>query len=406
MHRVKTTASLLLALALAPLAAAGEPEVRETAHYRIEVDAPGDPGAEELGLLLEAAWPQFQRFFGAKPRVAKGERLLVRIGAGDEASDYAPETKEAVARRRPGRAATRTEVLRVAARQFQYLLARTHNEPPLAPWYREGLVAHLARHEWDGRQLTLAASPAIAPDDAPAAALAAAGAPGFDLGAFVASVEPAASPELCFALFRFGATGNGGKPVKRFSEFCKKMDGGVAPEKEFARLVGKPEELQPQFTAWLGTVQQPWIQLFDEWEALAPDRFRGRAEGDSACLLKGSAKELKATLVVPKERGGWLAGGLLHYTSPEDYSVALLDWSGFLRIHRRIGKRWQPIEQGPGPEKAEDGNYHLLLMRKGEKVYFMVGAVAYGPWDLPGTALGFALRKGEIEFRDVAWKSD
>ncbi len=66
----------LLALLLALAAAAPPAVVHETARYRIEAEATQEQ-AREMGLVLEAAWPEWAAYFEKEPRLAKGGRLRV-----------------------------------------------------------------------------------------------------------------------------------------------------------------------------------------------------------------------------------------------------------------------------------------------------------------------------------------
>ena len=46
-------------------------------HYRLEHEGNAAEAAE-YSRVLEAAWPEFKRIFGAEPKLRKGERLTVR----------------------------------------------------------------------------------------------------------------------------------------------------------------------------------------------------------------------------------------------------------------------------------------------------------------------------------------
>jgi len=160
--------SVLLLIAC-PLAA--EPLVFQTEHYRVEWGGARGTG-EEYARLLEAAWPQYAKFFGAEPKLKEGERLRVRyfttrerwvkalmadraIPPGKAGGYYWPSTKTAYVFQQPTRSYTRTLLLHEAAHQFHYL-ARTKNKNPGLPWYTEGVAEYLAEHFWDGEKLELA----------------------------------------------------------------------------------------------------------------------------------------------------------------------------------------------------------------------------------------------------------
>ena len=126
----------------------------------------------------------------------------------------------------------------------------------------------------------------------------------------------------------------------------------------------------------------------------------------SVCRVKQSGiKTFTATIEVPVgKRRRWLGGFLLSFTDKDHYTVALIDWAGFLRIHTLIGKRWQPLEQGQGPAPDKDGNYRFQAYRRGDKVTLMIGNSGYGPWELPDDGFGLAVDKSGCSFRDVSWK--
>lgn len=360
----------------------------ETEHYRIRAD--GD--AEEPGALLEAAFAGFQRYFGKKP----AGKLDVRFAAGEEPR-YDPATKTAFARPQGTRYGTRAVLLREASRQFQWL-ARGRNEPPVAFWYREGMAEHLASHFWDGRKLELGVLPLVSPTDYAAAALAKAEEEGFDLAQVVdGAVEDRA---LAWALVRFLDT----QEKKKFDPFARKMDGGNEPQRLFRKLVGDPKALQPRFVEWLRKEQEPWSQVGQEWSAASPDRIRGSSSGRVGCYLKAPVQLLQFTLPIPDAKK-WMAGALLHCAGEDDWSVALLDWGGFIRIQRWNGKAWQILEQGEVKGLDEDGKYRVQLFRRGDSVTMMIGKSAgYGAWELPGTTLGLAVEGCDVEFTEVSWR--
>jgi len=409
-----------LALVLALLAAAaGAADPVETDHYRLVSDGP-QAEAEEFARVLEAAWPQFAAYFKAKPKIPAKEKLEVRFFETREpwakaltaAGATAPEgvggmywegDKVVYLYRQPLRLTTRTLLLHEATHQFHFL-ARTRNKSPVAYWYREGVAECLSWHDWDGRALELGVLPAIALEDYPGKALKELQDESLDLQAIIEAKTEGSRP-VAWAIYRHISTGSGGKPLKGFDKFSGKMNGGVQPSPLFWRTFGQPAAYRKELVAWLEKEQQPFVPLFNEWEPLGPGRIHGFAGVVSACRLQAPATQFEATIEVPKEKTRWRAGGLVHYASPDDYAIFLVDWAGYLRITRRIEGRWQILEQGEGPGPSEDGNYHFQMFQKGGKVFVMFkGGASYGPWDLPNPAFGLAIENCDLAFRDVTWK--
>jgi len=403
-------------LLLAAAVCAGE--VVETAHYRIEHFG-ARAEAEEAGRVLEAGWTAFQSHFKTKPKSGK-DKLRVRVlpdsaafkaaleadgvPTPDAGGYYHPENRTAYLFRQPTEYFSRVLLLHEAAHQFHYL-ARTRNKNPVAEWYREGIAEFLSWHHWDGETLEAAVLPLVSLKDYAAAALAEAKADDFDLEALVEG-ETAPSRAFAWTLVRYLATGRDGKPLRGYARFARKMDGGVKPTPLFWRTFGRPPAFEEAFVAWLEEEQQPWVQVFNEWQGLGPGRLRGFAEGVvSVCRLRGPVELLKATLEVPRERTNWRGGALLHYVGDDDYSIAILNLTGQLRITRRVGGRWRIMEQGEGPPPSKDGNYRFEVLRRRGKVYLMFeGGLSYGPWELPGETLGLAIQNSDLRFRDLSWQ--
>jgi len=410
---------ILLILAAALCARAEGPQVVESTHYRLHLE--GTPErASEYSRLLEAAWPQWQAYFGKKPKLKKGDRLDVRFfktrepwaaaiekdgaKAPDAGGYYWPPSRTAYLYQQPTDYYTRTLLLHEAGHQFHFL-ARTRNKQPSVGWYTEAVAEFLAAHEWDGAKLKLGVLPVISLNDYAGKALAAVKAEGFDLQKFVETAGHDQRP-VGWALYRYLATGNKGKPLKKFKDFARKMDGGVPSLNIFKKCFGKPAVVQPQFLAWLEQEQEPWEQVFVEWQSVAEGRIRAAAAKNkvSICRLKQMPKVLNATLLVPPRGVSWLAGLLVHYTGKDDYTVMLLDWGGHIRVQTWTGKSWKILERGAGPGPGDDGNYKFQMFRKGANVYVQMGLLSYGPWELPEGSIGLAIQGCKVEFKDVTWR--
>ena len=412
----RLTVALALVLGLASTARA-DAHVVETAHYRLHYEGTR-ADAEEAGRVLEAAWQGFRAFFGGQPKLAEGERLTVRFyatgaawAAGIRADGtnppqgaggyYWPGTKTSYLYAQPTHYFTRVLLVHEAAHQFHYL-TRTRNRNPTAAWYTEGIAEHLSWHRWDGTRLELGVVPGITLKDYPAAALAEISARDFDLGAIVDGGVPA-SRAVSWALVRFLATGDEGKPLPRFDVFREKMDHGGAATPLFRSYFGRAGRLQPRLQAWLASHQTGWTPVFNEWEQVGPDGFRGRAGVVSACRLKHPPQSLHATVEVPRGLGA-RAGLLLHWTDNDDYTVLLVSGRGGVRVDRRQGGAWRPLYRGRVALAPGGGEVTLGARRDGDAVVVQVASQEIGRFELPPGPFGLALERSDVSFRDVAWE--
>jgi hypothetical protein len=380
--------------------------VVETPHYRLHAEGSGEQ-AEEFGRVLEAAYAGFQKFFSAAPKLKRGEKLTVRYFLTREAwgkailadravppaqagGYYWPASKTSYLYRQPTRLYTRTLLIHEAAHQFHYL-ARTGNNHPSQYWYTEGAAEFLAAHYWDGETLQLGVLPHVTLKDYAAAALQEAKRPGFRLDDAV-SGKAAVSRPLGWAIYRFVATDG----FKGFAGWAKKMDRGGAAGPLFARAFGRGKKLEARFTAWLEKHQQPFRQIFNEWQSTGVRGLRGLAGVVSACQLKRDAKELSATIVPPKQ-GRWKAGMLLGHAGPGDYVVALLDGKR-LYVDRRVEKGWQELA------RREATGTRLRAFRRDGRVVLEIDGAEAGSWELAGSRFGLAIDNCDVRFENVSWK--
>ncbi|MDA1195970.1 MAG: hypothetical protein O2894_12400 [Planctomycetota bacterium] len=413
--RLLVLALALSALAAAPTSAEDGTEVVETEHYRLHYQGTRRD-AEEAGRVLEAAWTGFGAWFGVRPVLKGSERLTVRFYATADAwaagiradgthppkeagGYYWPGTRTAYLFRQPTSYFTRTLLIHEAAHQYHFL-TRAQNRNPRAAWYTEGLAEYLSWHRWDGERLELAVVPGVSLKDYPAKALAELDDPAFDLGAVVSGGASASRP-ISWALFRFLATGDEGKPLPRFDAFCAKMDrGGEAPPL-FRSYFGRPDRLQPKLRAWLAGQQTAWAAVFNEWEQVGIDSFRGYASVVTACRLKAPASRITARLDPAGDRR-WRAGLLLHWSSNEDYTVAIVSSWGHVRVDRRQKGVWVPL--GRTRVALPPGDVLFDALRDGEQVRLRVGGEDVGAYTLPGGILGLCLEGSDLCFEGVRWE--
>ena len=295
---------------------------------------------------------------------------------------------------------TRCALLRAAARQF-HLIARARDKLPTAAWYADAIADYLAGHFWDGEELRVGVMPLLTYDNFAAKAVEELQQPDFDLAK---AIEGPMSRPVGWTLVRYLMQGEKGKPHPKWSAFVKKMDGGVAPAGSFRRHFGKAEEMQRPLLLWADRHQQPFAPIHGGWEAIAPDKIRGTSKGLSACYLTGNTSQLHAVIRVPREKKRWVAGLLLHGTDRSDFTVALFDWGGHIRVHRYVSGGRRILAQGAGPGPDEKGRYVLDAYRQGDKVFFALGPMSYGPYEAPGKTLGLALERCSFVFEELSWK--
>ena len=396
--------SLTVVLLLNAGAAWAEPHVIESEHYRLEWGGARGTG-EEYSRMLEAAWPQFTKFFGKAPKLKKGEKLRVRyfttrerwakalmadraIPPANAGGYYWPATKTAYLYQQPTRSYTRTLLLHEVAHQFHYL-ARTRNSRPQVPWYTEGIAEYLAEHFWDGETLELGVVQLVTLKDYPAKAR-------DTIGKGDLVLDEKTPRPVGWAIVRYLAT----KPHRRFKTLCKKLDAGAA--NSFKKLVGKADKVSAQLAPWLETQQEPWAQVFNEWNGVGPKSMRGFADVISCCRVKQPTNELAATLLIPKD-GRFIAGLLLEFKDAKDYTVALLDQNGALRIQRRRDGAWSVLERH-GSLVIPDDRVAFVAARSAKGVLFTVCGRTFGPWKFEGDTLGLALENCDVTFADLIWK--
>lgn len=361
-----------------------------TEHYRLECDVRPILAAE-YGRVLDAAWPEYVRIFGATPTLKTGERLSIRVFANRTAwaaaltrdgatppknagGYYWPPTKTAYLFKQPTRSYTRTLLLHEAAHQFHYL-ACTKNNTPGARWYTEGIAEYAAEHFWDGKTLRLGVRQLVTLKDYPAKALG-------------QKIDKQMERPLGWAVVRYLAT----EDAKSFRKLRKKLDHGA--------VKGPPRIKAKKFDAWLKTQQEPFTQVFNEWNGVGPNSMRGLANVTSYCRLKAKTALLAATL---ERTGTFRAGLLVEYTDPKTYVVALLDSEGTLSVNRRANGAWTVVARAGGIELPKD-QIPLLVKRTPQGVTVTVAERTFGPWKLAESTFGLAIDNCNVVFRDLRYR--
>lgn len=403
-----------LALLLAIAATSGRAEgTRTTASgERYEVSTSGPQSeADEWARMLDAAWPQYAAFFGAEPKLRRGERLRVAMyeddatwraaivaGGGTPPSAggyYCPDARVAYVKRQPSAWYTRTLLLHEAAHQYHYH-ARSNHGRPSGSWYVEGVAEHLGSHTWDGATLTLGVLPLVSLEDRAGKALSAAHADGFTLTGLV-EADTASRPEAMLLVRFLHAAYR-----ERFDRLARRLDRGTEIDgKGFAKAVGKPDVLLGEWRSWLAAHQEPLVSVFVAWDARGPALLHGDGKVVSICRTRGPARRVAARVSALGERQ-LRAGVLLSFESPRRYVMAVVDERGEtprLQVDRMHDGRWTRLAQeslpggGPWPVRAERGPVGVTVT---------VGDATFGPYDVPDGPLGFALDACRAAFDEIA----
>ncbi|KAF0244596.1 MAG: hypothetical protein FD180_2414, partial [Planctomycetota bacterium] len=140
--------------------------VEETAHATIRTNA-GDAFAKELGALIEAAWPEYRKFYGGEePKFAPGKKMTLYAFKGyEDYRKYCVETKADDHLNAAGFARSDSDVVagwnKTGDRQ-QFLQTMVHEgahlyyfrvAPAARPpsWHAEGMATYFEGFNWDGK---------------------------------------------------------------------------------------------------------------------------------------------------------------------------------------------------------------------------------------------------------------
>ncbi|MCC7509114.1 MAG: hypothetical protein IT464_07040 [Planctomycetes bacterium] len=384
-----------------------------TEHYRLGTDADAATAAE-YKLVLEACWPLFEAFFGGAPKLKKDEKLDVFFlatqagwqtkmkedGVGVPAGAggyYNPGNKTVYLWKQPTLYTTRQLLIHEAMHQFHYI-ACCNNVGPKDVWYIEGIVEHMSRHYWDGKKLTLGVIPFCSLEDYPKLALELFSRDDYDLDAMVSGTRDSTRPEQ-WALVRYLLLADEGKHAKNWAKLCKKLDSGQSAKNTFKSTIGDPKKLKPQIREWLGTQQEPFVPVWNEWQGQGSNAVHGTSTVTSACRTRVDATEIGATFTPPE--GTW-KGGLLVYESGDEYTVALLNSGGGFSINRRAGNAWTVLASGSAP--AHEGSYRLKAVRNGEEVTISANDTLIARLPIKGSKLGVCLENCTLAFSAIEWK--
>lgn len=389
-----------------------------SARYSLQWEGP-EAEAREMSLVLEAAWPQFKAFFGAEPRIGRGEALEARFygsrelwiagieSDGDKAPPagggyYSPHSRTVYLYRQPTRYYTRSLLIHEACHQFHFL-SRTGNAPPSTAWYTEGVVEHLAMHTWDGRTLRLGVT-AMSLEDYAASALARLESAG---GALAEMARGGLDRPLGAMFVRYLLEGENGRYRKAFDLAAREFDRGGKPGRnDFRNFFGDPAAVSPRFLSWLRASQEPMAQVFNEWEMRAPGTYMGEAKGVySATRIKAPASSIEAILERPAS-DRWRAGLLLDFKDAADFTIGIVDASGAVTVQNLAGGVWRTLASARRADDAPRDLVALSARRSGGQVEFAVDGRVAGSAPASSRVLGLAVHDCAAVFRDVKWDPD
>ena len=293
--------------------------------------------------MLEAAWPQFEKYFNGSPKLCRDKLTLyffntkvawaskisadgLEIPNSTAGGYYFHTNKMAYLFRQPTRYYTRCLLIHEAAHQFHYFARRIEEEIPTR-WYMEGLVEHLSLHHWDNKTLTVAALPVSLKDYAGPALRAMKTTP----RPLVAMTQNEQENRALGAMvIRYLLT----TQPKKFERFAKAIEKGESSRKVFKRYFGKLTTFTPPFVTWLESHQEPLKGRFDEWERTGPKTFLGRAD---------KVITLAQCRIPSREEPSSRIGLVLNYRAQEDFTVALLDQKDRLEILTRTTGSWKNV---------------------------------------------------------------
>jgi hypothetical protein len=409
-------AIVVVAAAISSTTRADGTVMSETAHYRL-VSSGTQEEADDWTKALEAAWPQYEEFFGKAPTLAKDERLSVAFfedaasmedaikkaggkSPGGEGGYYDPISKGAYLYRQPSKWYTRALLLHEAAHQFHF---RAKGPEALAApfWYREGIAEHLSRHTWDGETLRIGVEPMLSLENYAGEALKTWKAGVFDLEKALDGKSDCGRPEAMH-LVRYLCCAEGGKLRPKFNELAAKFDRGTKLDaKACAAVLGSPKKLVAAVAAWLPSVQEPWQYLTNEWDDRGADALRGFSPSQIAlCRRRADTRRVTARMR-PLGTGAWKGGVLLRYDAPDDYDIGMLWSDGRVRVDRKQSDGWKILVDKPGP--AADGDaWRVEGVRDGGSVKFVVNGTTVATVDAPPGSMGLAIDSSTADFTEIA----
>ena len=96
-------------------------------------------------------------------------------------------------------------------------------------------------------------------------------------------------------------------------------------------------------------------------------------------------------------------GLVLSYRAQEDFTVALFNQKGHLKILTRAQNQWKRVDR-KALAAFHDTNVRLAAKRDDAGVSLLINDERLGPYLLPNGSLGLALDSCEVRFTDLSWR--
>jgi len=385
-----------------------------TPHYSLLAQA--DIGRTEgFARMLEAAWEEYARFFGAEPELSAGERLRVRFfrdhaayraglaadglsGVSGSGGYYEPSTSTAYLFDQPTRYFTQTLLLHEAAHQFHGRSRDLSSDLPF--WYREGVAEYLSRHDWDGRCVRLGVRPLVTQEDSPAQALAMLESGAISMANLVDQSTPASRP-LAYSMFRYFSHVDSGALATIFRRFRTSVDNGGDPMAAFSESLGTPASHDAPWLAFLRDDQEPMTTIVLEHAHIGPTSLDAFSEYFSIAIVKQPVTRFETSFRVPDD-AGWSGGIVLGYEGPSRFEAIVVRESGRLqRFDVAEGARWNDVDAAPS---SVDGRYAFAVAYSPGRVAVTINGSS---WDFETTLppiSGVAVDSGSLRFEHIRWE--
>ncbi len=382
-------------------------------HYHLHSEGNASE-TEEMIKVLEAAWPQFAKFFQGAPKLRQ-EKLAIYFfntreswirkltqdghevpndGVGGK---YFYSNKTVYLYRQPTRYYTRCLLLHEAAHQFHYLTRRRRIDKEIsASWYIEGVAEHLSLHHWDGQTLQLGAVP-VSLENYLGKALNTMTTTPRPLVAMIQNGQ--ANRPLGAMVIRYLAT----KEPKKFSRFAKAIEKGNASDRLFQRSFGSFPAFSKPFLTWLESHQEPLEIRFDEWERTGSKSMLGHSKDRISITTFEDTVSLVQCRIPNRQEETGRVGLVLSYRAQDDFTVALIDQKGQLEILTREPNNWNRVERKALAALA-GSDIRLAAKRDDTGVSLLINDERLGPYLLPNGSLGLALDSCEVRFTDLSGK--
>ena len=385
--------------------------------------------ARDLLNVLEAAFPQFEEFFGKAPKASASNRLRVylyddqdqwkagleQVGGtylGPAGGNYCWKTQAVFFYRQPTDWFTRKLMLQMCAHQFMAHL--TGHKKMASHWYRLGTVNYLSNHAWDGERIQIGVPPALTLENQASIALARLREPDFDYRKLITPTDKDDSAIHCEAMRVIQS-----EPSYRRALFSLRtqLDKGVAlSTEEWNTAFGSYKRFDEKLRDSVARSQEPFVPVINQWETRRVDT--DEKTGHRTWTLRGTApnyisvattREEANSLEFRVDRKGQpgRVGALLDWIDHDDHTVLLFMTEGSYHVQRRTKQGWTNLAGGAAGVGPAGFTAHSLRI---ERTTIAEGQVAAtGSFD--GKALlttpvrncrfGFALDSGVYDFEQV-----